>query len=367
MINKYIFLSIFAIIFCAIPAANAETLIIEGSNEEEGIFIIIDENRNTIILDTIDDPILDSKMKTYHIGAFNLKNSERNISVWVYPFSDTQYRIIVKSSDSVHNIQKIIGTTVVSEENKIITAQRDLFTAYQDMLDQQNEQEEPISDIQKRYAEQLEKAKILEQASRTFQDKIDGLSDLNNGNSTVILQEWKDSKNQTQTIIVDANGTEIIIPNISRDDDKTDPILTITGFERNNRNLNDKLDEIYRVYEVRQAENIVGAEVTLEISRDGFVQKKVTEVTGQGGLVRFEIDDMVYPLFYPNHCYNFEIVATYGNLTATWDDDFIMKYPTGVRVWEATFDWISEVRWNHLPQSYRDEPRQTIWEDTNCT
>ena len=200
---------------CTLIPAFGETLVIEGSNEKEGIFISIDGDRNTIILDTLDDPILDSKMKTYHTGAFSLKNSERDVKIWVHPFSDTQYRIVIKSSDGVHNIQKIIGTIVVSEEKRSTIGQRDLGSALQDK--QELEAQDKLNNMTPKDRMLYEKQQKLQEAKDRYQKLLESVRE--GTGSDAILKAANDAKNQTGMGLVKPKTPGIIKTPVNSSDE----------------------------------------------------------------------------------------------------------------------------------------------------
>lgn len=169
------------------------------------------------------------------------------------------------------------------------------------------------------------------------------------------------------TSSVGADITKYDVPDtLSRDSGKDTFLLTfheLTFLDR--MNLNDKLDLHGYVYNVRDAERL-DADLTLEISRDDYILKTVKQTTGTFGTVNIEIDDMIYPLFYPTFCYDVKLTMEYGNYTAVWTDDFVMEYPSGIGIWEPNMDWVIDARWNYLPQSFRDEPRISINDDEHC-
>jgi len=174
-----------------------------------------------------------------------------------------------------------------------------------------------------------------------------------------------------QTIIVPVSsvGGDITIfdvpDEISRDGDleflMTFKILTFLD----TMNLNDEFELKGYVYNVRDASRL-DADLTLEISRDDYIIKTLNTSTETFGTVNIEIDDMIYPLYYPTFCYDVKLTMEYGNYTSVWTDDFVMNYVAGTIVWEPNMDWVIDARWNYLPQSFRDEPRQSILNDDHC-
>lgn len=130
--------------------------------------------------------------------------------------------------------------------------------------------------------------------------------------------------------------------------------------------LGDKLDYSGTVWNARNNTDIENADVTLEISRDDYILKSVQTKSGTGGYVRVEIDDMIYPMFYPKMCYDITVTVNYGNYTIVHTEDFVMEYVMGTRVWEPNMDWLIEDRYDYLPESFRQEPRVSINADAHC-
>jgi len=126
--------------------------------------------------------------------------------------------------------------------------------------------------------------------------------------------------------------------------------------------LNDKFELHGYVYNVGTTERL-DADLTLEISRDNYILKTLKQTTETFGIVDIEIDDMIYPLYYPNFCYDVKLTMEYGNYTTVWTDDFMMVHGGA---WNPNTDWVIDVRWNYLPQSFRDEPRVSINADERC-
>ena len=140
-------------------------------------------------------------------------------------------------------------------------------------------------------------------------------------------------------------------------------ILSIETDRIKTLNLGEDFTQRLKVYEVRKNEPLVGANVILEISRDGFIHKSQFIKTGLGGLANFEIKYMEYPLFYPNFCYDVTITAEYDGYAAEVTDDFKILYNG---VWNPSLEWVSESRWNYLPSNFSDEPRKSVFADSKC-
>lgn len=51
----------------------------------------------------------------------------------------------------------------------------------------------------------------------------------------------------------------------------------------------------------------------------------------------------------------------YENITNTWTDDFITIHVGGY--WNPDMLWLSDAQWNHLPNDFRGEPRESISAD----
>jgi hypothetical protein len=180
---------------------------------------------------------------------------------------------------------------------------------------------------------------------------------------------------QTQTTIIEesiiiepkssigADVSKWIIPTHNSKNQEPSMLLTIKGEKIDSLQLGDSYEKTFRVYDARSNSNLENADVSLEISRDEFIYKTGNEKSSLAGMVDFEIKDLSYPLFYPNFCYDVKITATFGNETTTWNDEFMM-YHSGV--WNPSFDWLSESRWNYLPSDFADEPRESTYADEHC-
>lgn len=162
---------------------------------------------------------------------------------------------------------------------------------------------------------------------------------------------------------VGADITQHTFENKTRGSGVSEHIYTIKGDYLTSMTLGDEYDRSFRVYDAKYNENLEGIPVTFEIIRDDFVHISIEEETTTGGIVRINTDNMDYPLFYPNFCYDVIVTATIGDDTAVWDDDFLMKYSGA---WNPDMDWTGESRWNHLPSSFEDEPRRSLNSDEWC-
>lgn len=130
--------------------------------------------------------------------------------------------------------------------------------------------------------------------------------------------------------------------------------------------LNEEFDFNGVVWSVRNNTGIKDVDITLEIIRDDYILKSVKLKSGTGGLIRVELGELTYPLFYPKFCYDVNVTMDYGNYTQTWTGDFVMEYAFGTVTWEPNMNWTSESRWNYLPQVFSDEPRVSIYADAHC-
>jgi len=165
---------------------------------------------------------------------------------------------------------------------------------------------------------------------------------------------------------VGSDITKYDIPTHNPRAEKKSMLIGISGDRIDKLHLGNTYEKTFKVYDVRNNTPIIGADVTLEISRDEFIHKKIVKQSSQGGLIHFKIPDLDYPLFYPRFCYDVKVVVTFGNTTQAWTDEFLMEYKLGARVWEPNMNWIGESRWNYLPSSFTDEPRQSILADSHC-
>ncbi len=104
-----------AVLFVSVQYAEAETLAIEGENENTGIFLVIEDDENLLILDNKDGyaEFEDSKIKTFKNGGFSLKNPSEHIAVWGAPFGENQYKLVILTSEG---IQRITAEILVQED-----------------------------------------------------------------------------------------------------------------------------------------------------------------------------------------------------------------------------------------------------------
>ncbi len=162
---------------------------------------------------------------------------------------------------------------------------------------------------------------------------------------------------------IGADITKWDIPTVTRGNTTSEPIYSIDADRIDSLKLGADFEKNFKVYEVRKNQPMEDVKISLTISRDEVVLKKFSGLSGVGGLVSIEIRDLDYPLFYPNFCYDVEIIAETGNQITVWKDDFLMKYSGA---WNPNMSWIDESRWNYLPSSFTDEPRQKIFADEHC-
>ena len=124
-------IALIAVLFVSVQYAEAQewTLMIEGQNEDHGIFIAIEGNSNIIMWDTLDgySEHFDSRLKTYKSGGFSLKNPESGIAVWGHPIEDaTQYKLVILTSEGVERmVASVIGFTPIEETEKETTTREE--------------------------------------------------------------------------------------------------------------------------------------------------------------------------------------------------------------------------------------------------
>lgn len=108
-------LVVVVVLFVSVQYAEAEILTIEGENENIGIFLIIEDDENLLILDNKDGyaEFEDSKIKTFKSGGFSLKNPSEHIAVWGAPFGESQYKLVIITSEG---IQRITAEIIVQED-----------------------------------------------------------------------------------------------------------------------------------------------------------------------------------------------------------------------------------------------------------
>lgn len=90
--------------FFSVPYAQAEVFSIQGKNADIGIFIFIEDRDNIMKIYTEkgDVEFYDSKIKLYKSGGFSIKNY--GVGVWGHPISDSQYDLVIMTSEGVQRI-----------------------------------------------------------------------------------------------------------------------------------------------------------------------------------------------------------------------------------------------------------------------
>lgn len=277
-------------------------LTLEGENENHGIFIAIEGESNIMMWDTVEgySEHFDSKLKTYNSGGFSLKNTELSIAVWAHPINETQYKLVILTSEGVERmVASVIEVTPIVVETTT--------------------------------------------------------------NSTGIIYP-KSS--------VGADITKYDVPTPGRQSENLDPmILTLKPqLIPDQFRLGDEFEWSGKVINARQGNTAVleDATVTFEISRDGFVLRSYSDETNSAGTVYFEIQEIDYPEFYPEYCYDVTVTASYENKTSVFSEDFIMQHTLGTKIWEPNTSWMGLNQWNHLPTSYHQEPRPIVNGDDHC-
>lgn len=292
------------LIVSTVQIAEAEpTRTISGFDANREIFIANDGINNIIILqsDTGISKHFDSEVKTYNSGGFSMKNLKSGILVFAHPISDDKYKLVVLTTDTVYRFIGVSG--IIAELN-----------------------EEPIP-----------------------------VKEVESVNATKRIEP----KNS-----VGADITKYDIPNtLSRDGESSFLMALKPSQSYQTLQLGDKFEFDGYVYSVRNSTSIVGADISFEISRDNYILKSIETKSGQAGTIHVEIDDMIYPMFYPNFCYDVKITVNHGEYTIVWTDDFVMTHSGA---WNPNMDWVAESRWNYLPQSFIDEPRVSIPTDERC-
>lgn len=151
---------------------------------------------------------------------------------------------------------------------------------------------------------------------------------------------------------------------LDRDDGEDTFLMALKSSQTyNSIQLGDKFEFDGSVYSVRNNTGIMDVDISFEISRDNLILRSVETKSGVGGTIHVETGDMIYPLFYPNFCYDVKITMNHGEYTTVWTDDFVMTYSG---IWNPNMDWIAESSWNYLPQTFRDEPRVSVNADEHC-
>lgn len=297
-------IGIIAVLFVSVQYAEANemNLMIEGENDDHGIFIAIEGRSNILMWDTVDgySEHFDGNLKIYKSGNFSLKNPASGIAVWAHAIENaTQYKLLILTSEGVERIV----ANVIDEDFPI-------------------EEDIPIEEVQK-------------DAPTTIYPKSS----------------------------VGADITKYDVPIISRDDGKTSMLLTLKIDRPNSFIHEDRYDMNGELYDARTGKVLVDGKVTVQISRDGYVIRELSDTSNKAGKVRLQFENLSYPEFYPGFCYEVMADLVYENMTSTWKDDFNIS---NVRAGTLDYSWLDQTQWNYLPSSFRDIPPQNLTSDTHC-
>jgi len=162
---------------------------------------------------------------------------------------------------------------------------------------------------------------------------------------------------------VGADITKYDVPTITRDDKKTSMLLTLKTNPITSFLHGDRYDMNGKILDVRTGKILEGAEITVQISRDGYVIRELDDISSKAGTVRLQFNNMSYPEFYPSFCYQVKAEIKYGNVTSTWKDDFNIS---NVRAGTLDFSWLEQAQWGYLPNSFREIPPVFLTADKKC-
>ncbi len=303
--TSLIVIAVILLIVSTVNTADAEpTQIIQGSIDGLSVSIMHDGITNIIILekDGITSEHWDGVIKTYNSGGFVIKNIESGIVLFAHSIGNEQYRLVVITNDGIH---RLIGVSeIISELDAIVAPSSSSLY------------DEPVSSVG---------------------------SDITKWN---IPTDTGRPADQVDSMILTLTGQ--MIPEMFR--------------------LGDDFEWSGYVYNARQGNSatMTDVKVVLEISRDDFIIRSYTQETITGGQVRFLIDEIDYPEFYPEYCYEMKFIATYNGTESVVKDDFVMQYTLGTMIWEPNTSWMGLNQWNHLPTDYKQEPRPRVNDDERC-
>lgn len=192
---------------------------IQGFDGQNEIFIMYDDkNTNYIILQNelgISEHY-DAKVKKYNDKSFSMKNPESGIAVFAhYDTNDNSYRLTVLTSTGIlkfNGVLSIFSGVVVRDD----------------------------------HVDQQEKSPVITTPSERIEPKSSIGAD---------VSKWN-------------------VSNAGRTDRSDDMLFTVTADRVQSITLGQDYDKMFKVYNARNSERLVGAEVHLEIERDGFIYKK---------------------------------------------------------------------------------------------
>jgi len=356
MMSLIPFIPLAALLFF-IPMAFADISTFSGESHGNEIILsfsdgtvsgILTLQNETINLDGI--KVIEKNNKMY------IFDNQNDLKILAKQIGSEKYLLIVKHSDE--RLRFLISMDSTVKKN---TGQRDLFSALEEKEKQQQEKDK--SDLTFRDTQIAKKNNQIAKSQEQFERDL-ATSTCKNKDGTKCLTSSKILENFEKAKITNSNNPVYDTPAISRNDGKKSFLIGVKLDQINSIILQDKYDQSPIIYEVRNGQPIVGAKVTVEISRDDYVLSKSEYVSGLGGKIRVEIDDIKYPLFYPKLCYDVKYVVQYNNVTTTWDDDFTIKHKD--KIWNPDMSWTGESRWNYLPLDFFKEPRPTVLADKQC-
>jgi len=153
-----------------------------------------------------------------------------------------------------------------------------------------------------------------------------------------------------------------------RDSDKASPM--ILSFKNNGIIDSVSSEDDFKisgyVYNARNNTKLVGADVTIQIIRDDYVIRELSQKTKSAGTVSFNFRNIDYPEFHPTLCYDVDVTVNYQGNEIVLSDDFLMKNKLGGSVWTHDMEWLDIQKWYYLPDSFRTDIRETIRADKTC-
>ena len=282
-------------------------------------------------------------------------DAQNDLKILAKQINSEKYLIIVKHSD-----EKLRFLATMDSIKKNI-GQRDLFGAME-------EKQEKESDLSFKGSQILEKNDKLIKAQQQHEKNIENLTSCQNKDGTQCLTSSEILENFEKSKIINSNNT-YNVPVIVRDSDKAVDFILRFALNQipSELRLGDKYEISGIVSNAKTSRDFIdNANVEIEISRDDYVIRTMSNNSEKSGIVRIEMLDLSYPEFYPTFCYDVKITTTYLDYTHTINDEFVMNYVLGTVDWNPDLSWLEDEEYDYLPLEFEEIPRERIDKDDEC-
>ena len=271
-------------------------------------------------------------------------DTQNDLKILAKQMNSERYLIIVKHSD-----ERLRFLVNIDSVNKNI-GQRDLFSAMEEKQDE--------SDLSFKGLELNKKQSLIDKAKKQLEVDLKNMlednqrKDFGNSTSKSILEDFENYKLSGSKV---TRGAE----------DKTRFLLSFQHDEIHNLVMGDSFELHDRVKNLVNNSYLENATVQIEISRDDYIIKSGTFESDKSGMVSVVINNLIYPEFYPNLCYEVKLTTKYENHTNIVNESFILSGDGREPYLRYDKTW-STSTWDYLPNEFRELPRPAITKDKNC-